>query len=342
MKQADPNRKTLDPDTLVKGIMPFMKLPDEYSLSPLFDFLTRYVRKLHSDRHIKNTLTASPGMSFLDMIGASDVAYVICVIKNNYAVWSYDPTDPTTTEPKPLYTRGESKKREYGKTTFSKEGMTFFNKGLLNWKKVFSDREGPIFKSMAARWDEWLMDNSGAVDSAGWKRKNICTLLRAREVDSDGAIDDGAGSGEEQGNEETEGYCYDSDGEVNLVQHNGHMRRVTGATVAGMKDNAEDDEDGDDDLEDGDEDDEEEESRHPMEDNRKRPYNAEDKEDEEKDKEQDEEEEEEEEEEQKKKSGRNAGAGKNKKGNGKGKDKDKTGQVEPSSKRTRKRGKWNE
>ena len=331
MKQADPNRKTLDPDTLVKGIMPFMKLPDEYSLSPLFDFLTRYVRKLHSDRHIKNTLTASPGMSFLDMIGASDVAYVICVLKNNYAVWSYDPTDPTTTKPKPLYTRGESKKREYGKTTFSREGMTFFNKGLLNWKKVFKDREGPIFTPMAARWEEWLIDNSGAVDSAGWKRKNVCTLLRAREVDSDGAIDDGEGSAVGQGNEETEGYCYDSDGEVNLVQHNGHMRRVPGATVAGMEENAEDEEDGDDDLVDGDDEDVAV-GRNPLEDNRKRPYNADDDEEEE-EKEQDEKEEEE----QKKKSGCNAGAG-NKKGNRKGKDKDKTGQIEPSTKRTRTRG----
>ncbi len=235
MKQADLNRKTLDPDTLVEGIMPFMKVQDEHSLSPFFDFLTRYVRKLHSDRHIKNTLTASPGMSFLDMIGASDVAYVICVLKNNYAVWSYDPTDPTPTEPKPLYTRGESKKREYGKTTFSKECMKFYNKGLLNWKKVFSDREGPIYKSIEDRWEEWLTDNSGAVDSAGWKRKNVCTLLRAREVDADREIDDREGSGVGQGNdEETEGYCYDSDGEVNLVQRNGRMRRVSAAGVAGM------------------------------------------------------------------------------------------------------------
>ena len=76
--------------------MPFMKVQDEINLYPLFDFLARYVRKLHSDRHIKTTLSSNPGMSFLDMIGASDIAYAICVLKNNYAFWSYDPTDGGT------------------------------------------------------------------------------------------------------------------------------------------------------------------------------------------------------------------------------------------------------
>ena len=160
--------------------MPFMKVQDEINLYPLFDFLARYVRKLHSDRHIKMTLSSNPGMSFLDMIGASDIAYVICVLKNNYAFWSYDPTDGgTTTIPKPLYTRGESKKREYGKTTMSKDGMAFFKKGLLNWKKIFNDRECPIYKSMKAGWERWLMDDSCAVDSAGWRRKSIRKFLGA-------------------------------------------------------------------------------------------------------------------------------------------------------------------
>ena len=90
-----------------------------------------------------------------------------------------------------------------------------------------------------------------------------------------------------------------------------------------------------DNLEDGD-DEEEEEGCHPMEDNRKRPYNA--------DEEAEEQDEEEEQEEPKnppvanrEKSGCKAGAG-NKKGNGKRKGKDETGQIEPSMKRTRTRG----
>ena len=260
--------------------MPFMRVQGEKSLYPFFDFLARYVRKLHSDRHIKNSLSSNPGMSFLDMIGASDIAYyIICVLKNNYAVWSYDPTDRSTpTMPKPLYTRGESKKREYGKTTISKDGMKFFNKGLLNWKKVFSDREGPIYGSMKQGWETWLRDDSGALDSAGWRQKSIHALLRSREVDDGHEIEEGNVA--RRGNsEDPEVYCYDSDGQVNLIQHGGIRHWVpatAAATAAGMGDNA-GEEDEEDYLDDGDD----EVNPSTMEDNRKHPYVATEEEDDE-------------------------------------------------------------
>ena len=79
-------------------------------------------------------------MSFLDMIGASDMAYIICLIKNSIEVWKYDPSDTTKTMPKPLFTRGESKKRAFGKTTMSDDGMKYFKKGISNWKMAFNDR----------------------------------------------------------------------------------------------------------------------------------------------------------------------------------------------------------
>jgi hypothetical protein len=57
------------------------------------------------------------------MIRPSDMAYVICIVKNNNEMWCHDPTDTTKEQPKPLFTRGESKKHEFGKTTWNNNGI---------------------------------------------------------------------------------------------------------------------------------------------------------------------------------------------------------------------------
>ena len=149
------------------------------SLTQLYDFFARYVRKLHSDRHIKNTMTSNPGKSFLDMIGPSDVAYVICMMKNSIKVWMHDPTDGTSA-PKQLYTRGESKKRSFGKSTMSAEGMKFFQEGVKNWRPAF-DQKGPLYGSMKQGWDEWLQEDASAVNTDGWRKKSICNLLATKQ-----------------------------------------------------------------------------------------------------------------------------------------------------------------
>jgi hypothetical protein len=82
---ADPNRSKIEPDTLIKRISPFFAIRTETkNLYPFYNFIMRYVRKLHLDWcHIKTTLEANKGMSFLDMIGASDIAYIICLLEQH-------------------------------------------------------------------------------------------------------------------------------------------------------------------------------------------------------------------------------------------------------------------
>jgi hypothetical protein len=91
-KQADPSRETIDPDELIVRLTAYNTADDtnedgENNFKPIFDFFARYVRKLHSDRHIKSTLSSSPGMSFLDMISPSNVAYIALILKNSKAMW---------------------------------------------------------------------------------------------------------------------------------------------------------------------------------------------------------------------------------------------------------------
>jgi hypothetical protein len=62
----------------MQGVETYIK---ESRLPDLFDFLGRYVRKTHIDDIILRTLKASPGISYLDVIGPGDIAYVIALMK---------------------------------------------------------------------------------------------------------------------------------------------------------------------------------------------------------------------------------------------------------------------
>ena len=258
-------------------------IDDPNSLTQIYDFFARYVRKLHSDRHIKNTLASNPGTSFLEMIGPSDMAYVICMLKNSMKVWMHDPTDGnSSTTPKQLYTRGESKKRQFGKSTMSAEGMKFFQEGVKNWKPAF-DRKGPLYGSIKRGWDEWLQQDASAVNTDGWRKKSICDLLATKQEESfPEELEENTPDKESSFTECEIGY--DSDGdvgtEVELIEAASAAGKRVGTARGNMGNDDDDDDEGkDEDGEDG-------------EDNRKK-GGLEDDDDDEEDEEEEEEEEEE-------------------------------------------------
>ncbi len=53
----------------------------------LYKFIARYVRKVHPDSIITSDLSENVGVSFIDMITPSDIAYVICFVKNCKDMW---------------------------------------------------------------------------------------------------------------------------------------------------------------------------------------------------------------------------------------------------------------
>ena len=192
---------------MIKGIIEFIKKKSSpEAMHPVYDFFARYVRKLHSDRYIKKTLIAHRGKSYLDLIGPSDIVYVICLIKNSIAVWRHDVTDTSTAPPKALFTRGESKKREFGKTTWSNEGMNYFNTGLKNWKRMF-DRSGVYYCTIRDGWDTWLADGGNGVNSSGWIRKDLRDLLATRREEENIDIEDNKAAASDVDSEDG----YDSD-----------------------------------------------------------------------------------------------------------------------------------
>ncbi len=77
------------------------------------------------------------GRSFLDIIGPSDIAYVVSIMKNSKGIWEQDirmqelgeeAKDNPEKKLKPLFTSGSGQKRTQGKELWNLEGMKYFHR----------------------------------------------------------------------------------------------------------------------------------------------------------------------------------------------------------------------
>jgi hypothetical protein len=84
---GDPGRQMFAPD-LLREIVKIEQGSDV--LDQIFNLITRYVWKVHSDEHIRKVIRYSAGRSFLDVIGQSDIAYIVLIIKNSKDMWNQD------------------------------------------------------------------------------------------------------------------------------------------------------------------------------------------------------------------------------------------------------------
>ncbi len=53
----------------------------------MYEFFARYMRMVYSDSDIKKDLKNNEGLSFVDRITPSDIAFVISVLKNGCNMW---------------------------------------------------------------------------------------------------------------------------------------------------------------------------------------------------------------------------------------------------------------
>jgi hypothetical protein len=84
---GDPGREMLDPDLL--GVMVKIERGSNL-LEQIFKLIIRYVRKVNSDEHIRRAIHHSAGRSFLNIIGPSDIPYIVSMIKNSKGMWDQD------------------------------------------------------------------------------------------------------------------------------------------------------------------------------------------------------------------------------------------------------------
>ncbi len=147
----------IDPDKFQTGIQRFV---DENAFDELFQFIALYVRRLYSNVHLRRSMKRFVNRSFLEMISLSDIAYVLALIKNSQGVWDQDlreAENPHVLGGKEklchIFTSGKGKKRIFGKSVWTREGLEYFYTAEMDWKKVYTTKS--IFSKFATEWEHW-------------------------------------------------------------------------------------------------------------------------------------------------------------------------------------------
>jgi hypothetical protein len=130
---GDPGRAMLYPDLLGEMV----KIEQGSNLlNQIFNLIARYVQKVHVDEHIHRAIHYFAGRSFLDVIGQSNIAYIISMIKNSKSMWDQDiqvqelgaeGIENPEKKLKPLFTGGSGQRRTQGNCFWNLEGMKYFH-----------------------------------------------------------------------------------------------------------------------------------------------------------------------------------------------------------------------
>ena len=80
----------LNLDMIAEGLQGFMTNVDDnknQGLTEVYEFFTRYVRRIRPDKHWKSTMKINLNEVFFQLVTSSDIAFVISLLKNGMPVW---------------------------------------------------------------------------------------------------------------------------------------------------------------------------------------------------------------------------------------------------------------
>jgi hypothetical protein len=89
--------------------------------------------------------------SLLGTISPSDIAYVLALIKNGKGVWDQDvrmvanPHGSGEKKMRLLFTNSKGKKKLFGKSVWTREGLEYFYRAESNWKKAYTLKKIPDY-----------------------------------------------------------------------------------------------------------------------------------------------------------------------------------------------------
>ena len=145
------------PDELGAGFKKYVDLHLEHKI---YEFMCNYVRRIKPDAKWKKILFQNPGSPFFCVLTPSDIAYVLAIIKNGKDVWDQAKSvmnDPNASPPekkaRPLFSAGEGRKRESGKTVWNNDGLEFYYTAERNWREVYNTKEQ--FTALINGWENW-------------------------------------------------------------------------------------------------------------------------------------------------------------------------------------------
>jgi hypothetical protein len=168
------DNKVVEPDPLSEGFARFAESNMEHYV---FEFLLNYVLRMKSDLDWRKLLKKNPEKPFLLFVTPSDIAFTLSLIKNGRGVWNQairQQNNPTQIERKaqPLFTTGEGKKKESGRTVWNDEGLNFYYTAEKNWKKVYNDKEE--LSDLCNKRERWEPENKGRKNPVRtyWRRND--------------------------------------------------------------------------------------------------------------------------------------------------------------------------
>jgi hypothetical protein len=163
-----------------KGLQGFMSMNHKdksQGLTEVYEFFTRYVRRIRPDTHWKRTMKSNVNKVFFQLVTPSDIAFVISLLKNGMPVWDrkkvlFESEELRKTKVKPLFTTGEGQKRSFGKTTWSREGLKYFQKVERTWQETYGNKEEML--ALINGWERWKpegdLKKGKEIISTNWRK----------------------------------------------------------------------------------------------------------------------------------------------------------------------------
>ncbi len=147
-------------------------------LDQIFNLIARYVRNFHSDENIRKVIRYSAGRNFFDIIGPSDIAYIVSITKNSKGMWDQDlrmqqlgavAMGNPEKKLKLLFTSGSGQKRTQGTSLWNLEGMKYFHR-VEKWKQVYDNKKD--MRVLYNGWERWITTIGADIKIEMDKRKH--------------------------------------------------------------------------------------------------------------------------------------------------------------------------
>jgi hypothetical protein len=147
-------------------------------------FVERYVSRLYGVRAIQAWVNKNKGLHFFQMFTMSNVAYTLAVIENGYAAWDKihkksaqqgqdkDSTrngDGNTRIVQGKYTSQSGSKRQYNHSGWNQDGMDFYDRVKMGWKKLSSENIDNVWTELEDEWMSYMEE----IKYGNWKARDV-------------------------------------------------------------------------------------------------------------------------------------------------------------------------
>ena len=173
--------------TFFKNLPPPEDFKDGKKFDAIFDLMMKYVVKLYGSGKIRSAMKENPGSSVVDLVTASDCAYVVAVIEDKKDVWEQQAelkrhseeerarikAMPEFKKALPKFTSRRGLKYEYLGSGWSKDGVRFYNEVLKTWREQMKNEE--FWDMMQVAWEVYEEENGlGKVwrKTVSWRQVN--------------------------------------------------------------------------------------------------------------------------------------------------------------------------